>query len=61
MKKKTVKMPYQEYQSLQQKRGKSRFTFKPYPLPVLAAILVPLAVFLCGMIFYFINIKNFAD
>lgn len=59
--KKKEKIPYQEYQKLKENAAKKRFKFSPYPLPVLVAILVPLSIFILGMVWYFLNIKNFLD
>lgn len=59
--KKNEKIPYQEYQKLKEKAAQRKFKFSFYPLPVLICILVPLSVFIFGMLWYFLNVKNFLE
>jgi hypothetical protein len=59
--KKTEKIPYQEYQKLKEKSAKRKFKFTPYPLPVLIYVLIPLSIFIFGMLWYYLNVKNFLD
>ena len=59
--KKKEKIPYKEYQILQQKASRRRLKIFFYPWPVLTAILVPAAIFIFGILYYFINIRNIAE
>jgi hypothetical protein len=60
-KKKNEKIPYQEYQKLKEQAAKRKFKFSFYPLPVLICILIPFCIFILGMLWYFMNVKNFLD
>jgi len=60
-KKKNEKIPYQEYQKLKEKAAKNKFKFTPYPLPVLIYFLIPLAIFIFAMTWYFMNVHSFLD
>lgn len=59
--KKNEKIPYQEYQKLKEKEAKRRFKISFYPWPVLIYLLIPAAIFILAMIWYFVNIKNFLE
>jgi hypothetical protein len=59
--KKNEKVPYQEYQKFKEKAAKNRFKFTPYPWPVLVYVLIPLSIFILGMTWYYMNVKNFMD
>ena len=59
--KKTEKIPYQEYLKLKERSAKRKFKLSLYPLPVLLCLLIPLAVFILGMTWYFMNVKNFLE
>ena len=59
--KKNEKIPYQEYQKLKEQNAKKKFKFSFYPLPVIISILIPLSIFIIGMLWYFLNVKNFME
>ncbi len=60
-KKKNIKIPYKEYQALKEKWAKKKFKLHLYPNPVLIALLIPLAIFIIMLCYYYLSVKNFAD
>ncbi|MBF0331613.1 MAG: hypothetical protein HQL17_06715 [Candidatus Omnitrophica bacterium] len=60
-KKKIEKMPYQEYQALKLKESKMWFKMKPYPWPVLVALLIPLSLFILLILYYLFAVRNFPE
>jgi hypothetical protein len=59
--KKTEKVPYQEYRKLKEQAAKKRFKFSFYPMPVLLCLLLPFAIFILAMLWYFMNVNNFLE
>lgn len=59
--KKNEKMPYQEYQILKEKESKVWFKFKPYPWPILVALLIPLGFFIMLISYYFLVVRHFSE
>ncbi len=60
-KKKTAKISFKEYLALKKKAAGKKFRLHLYPLPVLTALLLPLAVFIIMLCYYYLSVKNFSD
>lgn len=59
--KKKEKISYQEYERLKDKELKQKFRIHFYPWPVLAALLVPLALLIYMMIYYFSGVWHLPE
>ncbi len=59
-KKKNEKIPYKEYRAIKEQKARKKFTLHPYPLPVLAALLAPLAIFIVMLCFYYLSVRHFS-